>query len=413
MEPLPESQDKRVLQELLNRESLLEERISEDDLRYSGLKDLDQTLALIAVKFEIANYLLSHFDPTRSSSDSRPPTVELIREKATAAAAMMEQLLSLNISEDQKSLVTEAPGYNDVRDQFQAFILRGGGVFLQARIDNANKVKAVSRALNESLRKFTSPDDRYEPVVKTERLPVFLRRLVNFFLPVLAPEAQADPPYGIEEGEEVQLSSQRMKMPLSQGIHYLETEVLPRLHKALEQNPGNPGVQRQIALIQERLQEYRSITFRTRATPINLEKGFYTDWLSQYTAEGELLVTVPIAVTYNSGTNLDRLQEIVETEFVRRLAGKGICPALDEDYRFRKSLKSGRRGSSRLPSFKIDVNRGFREIKRLYPGVAVLENKQEFRKLLDAVRSRGRRRAEKLIEAMIKSQSFPQLPGSL
>jgi hypothetical protein len=106
------------------------------------------------------------------------------------------------------------------------------------------------------------------------------------------------------------------------------------------------------------------------------------------------------------------LREIVQTEFVRRLAGKGVCPVLDEDYRFRKSLESGRRGSSRLPSFKIDIKRGFQEIKQLYPGVAVLEDKQEFRKLIEAVRRRGRKRSEKLIEAMIKRQSFPQLPRS-
>ena len=413
MEPLPEPRQKRVLQELLIRESLLERQIWEDNIRYSGLKDLDQTLALIAVKFEIANHLLDHSDPARSSCDSPSPTFEMIREKSTAAVAMVEQLRSLNISEDQKPLITDAQGYNDVRDQFQAFILRGGGVFLQPAIDSANKAKVVSRALSESLRKVADPDDRYEPIVKTELLPGFLRRLVNFFLPVLAPERQDDPPYGIEEGEEVQLSSQRMTMPLSQAIHYLETEVLPRLHEALQQHPGDPGIQRQIAMTQERLQEYRSITFRTRATPINLERGFYTDWLSQYSAEGELLVPVPIGVTYNSGTNLDRFREIVQTEFVRKLAGKGVCPALDDDYRFRKSLDSGRRGSSRLPSFKIDVKRGFREIKQLYPGVAVLENKQELRKLIDAVRSRGRKRAEKLIETIIKSETFPQLPASL
>jgi hypothetical protein len=412
MESLPESREQRALQELLDRESLLEERISEVDLLYSGLKDLDDILALIAVRFEIANHLLSHVDPNRSSAESPSPTSAVIREKSTAAATLLDQLRSLNISENQKNLITEASGYKHVRDQFQAFILRGGGVFLQARTDSANKAKTVSRALNESLRKFTSPDDRYPPLVKTEHLPGFLRRLVNFFLPVLAPEGQADPPYGIEEGQEVRLSSEWMKMPLSQGIHYLETDVLPRLQKALDRSPGNPDIQRQIASIQDRLHEYRSITFRTRATPIILEKGFYTEWLSQYTDEGEPLVSVPLGVTYNSGTNTDRLREIVQTEFVRRLAGRGICPALDEDYRFRKSLESGRRGSSRLPSFKIDTSRGFQEIKRLYPGLAVLEDKREFRKLLDEVRRHGRKHAEKLISNIIQSETFPQLPRS-
>jgi len=412
MERFPEQQQERALQELLDRESVLENRVAEEDLRYSGLKDLDGILALIAVKLEIANLLLSRFDPTSRNSEGSSATVHLVREKSTAAVAMLEELRNLNISDDQKNLVTEARGYHQIRDQFQAFILRGGGVFLQGKVDSANKVKTVSRALNESLRKFTAPDDRYAPAVKTEALPGFLRRLVNFFLPVLAPEGQADPPYGIEEGEEVQLSSQRMKMPLSQGIYYLETEVLPRLQDALEQNPGSRGIQRQISLVEDRLREYKNITFRTRATPINLEQGFYTDWLSQYTAEGELLVTVPIGVKFRSGTNLDRLREMVRTEFVRRLAGKGICPALDEDYRFRKSLESGRRGSSRLPSFKIDIDRGYQEIKQLYPALTALENRQEFQKLVDLVRGRGRKRSQKTIENVIRreSKAFPRLP---
>jgi hypothetical protein len=410
MERFPERQQDQALQELLDRESVLANQVAEEDLLYSGLKDLDGILALIAVKFEIANHLLSHFDPNRRSSEEQATTAELVGEKSTAALAMLEELRNLNISEDQKSLITDAQGYHQVREQFQAFILRGGGVFLQGKVDNANRVKAVSRALNESLRKFMAPDDRYAPVAKTEALPGFLRRLVNFFLPVLAPEGQADPPYGIDEGEEVQLSSQWMKMPLSQGIYYLETDVLPQLQNALERNPGNRGIQRQIALVEDRLREYKNITFRTRATPINLERGFYTDWLSQYTADGELLITVPIGVKYKSGTNLDRLREMVQTEFVRRLAGKGICPALDEDYRFRKSLESGRRGSSRLPSFKIDINRGYQEIKQLYPALIALENREDFQKLVDLVSTRGRKRSQKVIENMIRSKDFPRLP---
>ena len=69
-------------------------------------------------------------------------------------------------------------------------------------------------------------------------------------------------------------------------------------------------------------------------------------------------------------------------------------------------------GSSRLPSFKIDVNRGFQEIKQLYPALTVLENRQEFQKLVDDVRRRGKKRSQKLIENMIRreSKTFPQLP---
>jgi hypothetical protein len=414
MSRLPERQADQQLRALLDRETVLENRVAEDDIRYSGLKDLDEFLELAATKLEIANHLLAHFDPIRSPAEERERTARLIRQRSADAMAMMEQLRGLNISEDQKNLMPETPAYARVAEQFQAFILRGGGVFFEAKTENVRKLKVVSRALNDCLRKFVAPDDRYVQTFKTERLPGPLRSLVNFLLPILAPEGQKDPPYGIEEGEELELTSERMKMPLSQAILYLESEVLPELQEELRKNPGSRNIQRQIASVRDRLREYRGITFRLRATPINLEKGFYTDWLSQYTAEGELLVTVPLAVRYGSGTNLDRLREMVQTELVRRLAGKGICPSIDRDHRYRKSLESGLRGSSRLPSFKLDVRRGFQDLRKLYPALKCLEDRRELQRLIDLVSSSGRKGSQRLIEAMIRSgtaelRSLPRL----
>jgi hypothetical protein len=403
-EHAPERRRDRDLQKLLDREALLESRITEEDLRHSGLKDLDAILELIAVKLEIDNHLLAHYDPnTPDTTVGSAGAVEL-GERAAAAVGILEELRGLNISEDQKDQITGAPGYGRIKEQFEAFILRGGGVFLE-QLRDPGKIKAVSRALNEALRKFAVPDDRYAQVFKTEALPEFLRRIVNFFLPTLAPEGQAEPPYGIEEGEEVLLSSERMRMPLSQGIHYLETLVLPQLREALRKNPGSRSIQERIAQVDERLREYKSVTLRSRATPINLEQGFYTEWLSQYTADGELLVSVPIEVFYGSGTNLDRFREMVRTEFVRRLAGRGICPALDEDYRFRKSLASGRRGSSRLPSLKVDVQRAYREIKRMVPGVGLLDDNRTLRNLLTIVTKNRRRGSQRAIEHMMRRES--------
>lgn len=387
----------------MERESVLENRVSRDDLLYSGLKDLDALLELISLKLEIANHLLSGFDPTRPETDGG--STRLIREKASSAVNLLEELRGLNISEDQKHLISEAGAYTNVEKQFQTFILNGGGVFFETRIDDKKKLKTVSRALHESMRKFMAPDDRYAPAFKTEQLSGFLRRLVNFFLPILAPEGQQDPPYGIEEGEQLQLSSQRMKMPLSQAIYYLENEALPQLEQALRDNPGSRVIQKAIIRIQDRLKDYKNISFRSRATPINLEKGFYTDWLSQYNADGELLVTVAIPVQYRSGTNLDRLREMVQTELVRKLAGKGIFAALDEDYRYRKRLESGRRGSSRLPSFKIDIKRGFQEIKTLYPALVCLEDPAAFRRVLALVTGSTRKKAQKHLENMIRHDS--------
>jgi len=405
----------QALQELLDREAILQNRLNQEDLKYSGLKDLYSVLELVAVKFEIANHLLADFDPAKSEpegSEGASSAAQIIRIRSTDAVNMLEDLRTLNISEDQKNLITEAEAYARVRDAFERFILSGGGVFFEAKIGDAKKTKLLSRAVVDSVRKFMAPDDRYAPAFKTEDLPRIFHRLVNFFLPILAPEGQQDPPYGIEEGEEVSLSSERMKMPLSQAVYYLETELLPRLQKDLQADPGSRGLQKEISLVQDKLREYKSISFRSRATPINLEKGFYTDWLSQYTADGELLVTVSIPVRYKSGTNLDRLKEMVQTELVRKLAGKGICPALDEDYRFRKSLESGRRGSSRLPSFKLDIRRGFQELKSLYPALKRLENKEEFRQLVELVGGSGRKRSQRLVESMIQgdSRDLPQLP---
>jgi hypothetical protein len=415
MDRFLEGEKDRALQEMLDREVTLQNRVSEENLKLSGLKDLDSVLELAAVKFEIANHLLARFDPAKSEPEGpegASSAAQIIRARSTDAVNLLEELRTMNISEDQKGLITEAEAYAKVRDGFERFILNGGGVFFEAKIDDAKKIEILSQAVADSVRKYMAPDDRYRPVFKTEDLPRFFRQLVNFFLPILAPEGQQDPPYGIEEGEEVQLSSERMKMPLSQAVYYLETELMPQLQKDLEANPGSRDLQRQISLIQDKLREYKNITFRSRATPINLEKGFYTDWLSQYTADGELLVTVSIPVKYKSGTNLDRLREMVQTELVRTLAGKGICPALDEDYRFRKSLESGRRGSSRLPSFKLDIRRGFQELKTLYPALKGLEDRGEFQQLVDLVGSSGRKRSQKLIESMIQgdSRDLLQLP---
>ena len=102
----------------------------------------------------------------------------------------------------------------------------------------------------------------------------------------------------------------------------------------------------------------------------------------------------------------------MQTELVRKLAGKSICPALDEDYRFRKSLESGRRGSSHLPSFKLDIRRGLQELKTLYPALKRLEDRGESQQLVDLVCSSGRKRSWKLIESMIQgdSRDLLQLP---
>jgi hypothetical protein len=303
----------------------------------------------------------------------------------------------MEVSEDQKGLVQSSPGLVEVRTLLERFVAVGGGALLEEETANERNSRLVARALVGAVGKFLAPDDEYRQTFQAERLPPLLRSLVLFFWPILARERQHEPPYGIAEGEEVLLSSQRMKMPLSQAVYYLENELLPHLDAELSSDPGNPLLERRRTLARERLREYSSIHTIPRATPLNLEHGFYTDWYSHYTADGELLVTVELPVTMRSGTNLDRVREYIQDEVVRRLAGRGVSAELDADYRYRRSLDSGRRGSSRVPSRKVDVRRGFIALREAFPVLQRLEIRNELLGLIDLVRSAGARKAERFL----------------
>ena len=102
------------------------------------------------------------------------------------------------------------------------------------------------------------------------------------------------------------------------------------------------------------MEEYRKLRFFPRSTPVLLEKGYYTEGMTGYTVDGEMLVTVPIPVSFRSGTNLDRIMELVRMDVVRRIAGRGVSPEIDREYRRLRSLESGTRGSSRTASMKLE-----------------------------------------------------------
>jgi hypothetical protein len=112
-------------------------------------------------------------------------------------------------------------------------------------------------------------------------------------------------------------------------------------------------------------------------------------------------------VRFRSGTNLDRLKELVQGEVVRRLAGRRVCPELDRDLAFRKRAASGRYGSSRVPRFKLDLKRGYGALKSLYPALQRLEDKKEIATLIDLVRNRGRGAARRAVEGLLQNTSAP------
>ncbi len=411
MRPSLEEQWKIRLNKLQERESFLEQQVQDLQIEYSGLKDIDTLLELINLKFNMALKAIEGI-ATRPADSSREALGELAREKSRQAVSMLEDLRGENISLDQTDLISGAAGFKEAKRLFNLLLLKGGAVFFEAKIEEAKIVRKLARIIAEAINKYTSPDDRYAQVFKTEKLPEILRKLVNLFLPVLAPENQKEPPYGIEEGEEFACSAERIKMPLSQAIFYLENELLPRIEKELQANPGNPILQRRLRFAAEKIEEYKRIKYIPRSTPLIMEKGFYTDWWTEYSADGEIMVTVDLTVHFKSGTNLERIQELIQAEITRKAAGRGICPALDEEYAYLKSLESGKRGSSRLPGFKINTAKGFKTLAASYPLLKRLEDKEELKKLISLARQRGKTATQKQLGRMLLTGSDSILPSS-
>jgi hypothetical protein len=328
------------LERLLAEEERLEAEAQAERFAASGLKDLDGELAIVEVKLRLALRLM----------EAARPDHALIRDKALGAARRLEELQEENLSEEQRGLVTAAPG--------------------------SVRARLVAGAVVGALRK----------------------------------HLESAPVGGIAEGEELTYSSPRMQLPLSQAIRYLETELLPELESSLAADPGNAELQARIRDARSRLANYRGLRFAPRSTPIVIEKGFYTEWWTGFSADGEMLVSIPLPVRFRSGTNLDRLRDLVRAEVVRRLAGRRVCPALDREYRFRRSLESGRAGSTRLPGFKLDTRRGFAELKGLYPGLKRIENKQELAALAELASGENRQAAVKaLLGLMKKDKPTPPL----
>jgi hypothetical protein len=193
----------------------------------------------------------------------------------------------------------------------------------------------------------------------------------------------------------------------------MENELLPELRSRLASTPGDTRLQQEIAGVERQAEEYRKMRFFPRSTPVLLEKDFYTQGMTFYTPDGELLVPIPLPVTMRSGTNLDRRMELVRADLVRRLAGRGLCPELDHEYARLKSLESGTRGSSRTASLKLDARSGFLALKQTFPSLARLEDKQGFLELEGAAVRGSLGASERRVSALLSADRSrrPGRPG--
>jgi hypothetical protein len=261
-----------------------------------------------------------------------------------------------------------------------------------------------------AIRKYTGEDDRYPPL-ELERYPPVVRKLLLFLFPVMIRQNPQMPPYGIEEGQEVTYAAQNMKLPLSQAIFYMENELLPDLKTKLAQSPGARALQEEIHRVQLRVDDYKKLRFFPRSTPVLLEKGYYTEGMTGYTADGEMLVPIPLPVSFKSGTNLDRKMELVRMDVVRRIAGRKVSRDIDREYRRLRGLASGIRGSSRATSMKLDAVWGYRVLRQDFPFLRRLTDKAMFEELVKLVQSGSPTSSESRISALIeKDQGAAQIP---
>lgn len=390
-----------AVRRLEREEAYLAARVAEDERRFAGLKNLDDVFGLVATRFSLALRIL---DGLRASGEPAPRLYRRARDCAGAGLALLEELLAAGISVDQRAVITGDAGYRRAQDLFQQLMLRGGGALFEPEATPAATSRELARIVVRALRKHAARDDTYAPLGRfhPDRLPRPLRKPARALAALWRAADQAAPPYGIEEAADQELiAANRIKLPLSQAIRLFEEELLPPLRRRLEQEPGDARLQQEIARLTGHVEELRRMRFIPRSTPIVVEHGFYTQWLTGYTAEGEALVSVPLRVTYRSGTNLDRAQELIKDEIARQAAGRGICADLDAAYYYLRSLESGIRGSSRTPGLRLNVKRGFRSLKQMAPALARLEDRAELRRLLALAANSSRGHAEREIAALL------------
>src|SRR5271157_543000 len=392
---------------LLEEESRLANAVRGMEESLSGLRDIDLVLSLAGIRLSLCLQLLKRIT-RRVDPAARQELEEMITEKSLSALRLVEGLLAENISEDQKGIIQANSLYPNVKNLLEQFLLAGGGGFMESRQADARKRRVLSQSIVAAIRKYTGEDDRYPPL-ELERYPPAVRKLLLFLFPVMIRENPERPPYGIEEGQEVTYASQNMKLPLSQAIFYMENELLPDLKVKLAESPGSATLQEEIRSLRERVEDYRKLRFFPRSTPVLLEKGYYTEGMTGYTADGEMLVPIPLPVSFRSGTNLDRIMEQVRMDVVRRIAGRGVSGELDREYRHLRSLESGIRGSSRAASMKLDTSWGYRVLRQEFPFLARLADKRRFEALVDEIQT-GRGSAERRVEAHIAND---QAPGRL
>ncbi len=274
-------------------------------------------------------------------------------------------------------------------ERFRQLVLSGGEGLLEQEESRVDVRDGVAGALSAALRNYLQPDDRYRPFIRPEALPEGLRLLLRRIFPVLlGPESGYNrqtgetEPTGIDDpAEEEVRHTNFIRLPLGQAKQLLAEELIPELEERTARG-ADAESEEALRRARERLAELENIRLEPRAKPFVPERGFYTEQITRFSPQGELLVSLQIPGIVRSGTNLDRMRELVKLELVWRLAGKGVCRELDEELEWVRSRESGPAGSSLQPRSKMDVERSFSYLRRSFPVLAALESREGTRRLL-------------------------------
>lgn len=358
--PLPEKKARwrsDVQLELIEIERL-EEGIAALDIAFSGLQDLDMQFSLIKIKLATAHTLLVH--PDNYEIEEK---LKLARRQAGDAVSLFESLLSMNVSLDQRARLHESSEVADIREQIYILLRAGGLILFEADDSETRREEDLANVVCKSLMKFAAVDPRDAVEESLEIAP----------------------------GEEDVLMADRMMLPISQAIHLIEEEILPGLHSQLEKNPGDPDLQQRIVLLQDQLDFFRHLKFFPRTRPARLdEKDLFTQSLTSFTQDGELLVALEIPTIQNSGNKYDLLLDSIKAQIVHDCAGDGVSPDLDDKLKETKSVNSGQRGSLTEPVSKIQVHKAFRSMCLQYPFLRRLEDKEQLKQLADLAEQKER-----------------------
>ena len=400
LERVPDSYDEE-LRRLAGREERLDAEVRFDDQRLAGLRDFQTILKLATVRLEMARLAAEH------GQDAA-----LARSKALAALQALDDLRGLSLSEDQSEVIRGSAEFATAQAELERFLLAGGAALLEDRVADAARNRKLARIVAAALSKHAHRDDIYRPLFRTEKLAEPLRSVVKMLLPALAREHQAEPPYGLEEGEEEVSRAPRMTVPLPQAIHYLSEELLPTYREALADNPADAGLQASIRTLEQRIERLQALRVYPRSTPLPIEPGIQTDTLIGFTADGVPLVTLGIGVEVRSGTNLDRMRDLIQSEIVRRCANRGFATELDQEYRRLAPGGGDHRTGTRAPSLRLDHRRLFPALRRAYPVLRRIEDRTELKRLMEHCRTYGEGATRRLIEMELAALASSALPGS-